>query len=216
MIAIVASLPSTIALANGGLTRDEITQASILIYLLGWPLFLAIYLVWTHIIFTRPIPQGGLHAQQHRPQRWWLRIFDYGDATIWTLSTTAVAVVLTITISQNATYRGDWLYTTLVMLSVASSWASMLYAFALQYFRLGSSAPVHGTTHFTFGLNGKARFGDYLTLAILLSTMAAMVSAKVHSRRAWQLVRANVLFAFTFNTVIVAMMVSLLFGGFSG
>jgi hypothetical protein len=29
----------------------------------------------------------------------------------------------------------------------------------------------------------------------------------------WTLVRVNVLFAFTFNTVIVAMTVSLLFGG---
>jgi hypothetical protein len=39
------------------------------------------------------------------------------------------------------------------------------------------------------------------------------VSATMRSRRAWALVRVNVLFAFTFNTVIVAMMVSLPFGG---
>jgi hypothetical protein len=34
------------------------------------------------------------------------------------------------------------------------------------------------------------------------------------SPAAWRLVRVNVLVAFGFNSVIVAMMVSLLFGGF--
>lgn len=53
----------------------------------------------------------------------------------------------------------------------------------------------------------------YLTLAVLLPTMAATVSAKIRSRKAWTLVRVNVIFAFAFNSVIVAMMVSLLFGG---
>ena len=43
--------------------------------------------------------------------------------------------------------------------------------------------------------------------------MAATVSATIRSRKAWTLVRVNVLFAFAFNSVIVAMMVSLLFGG---
>lgn len=65
-------------------------------------------------------------------------------------------------------------------------------------------------------LPGAPRFADYLTLAVLLSTMAATVSARVRSRKAWTLVRINVVFAFAFNSVIVAMMVSLLFGGLVG
>ncbi len=43
--------------------------------------------------------------------------------------------------------------------------------------------------------------------------MAAAVSATFTSRRAWTLVRVNVLFAFAFDSVIMAMMVSLLLGG---
>lgn len=65
-------------------------------------------------------------------------------------------------------------------------------------------------------LEGDPRFTDYLTLAILLSAMAATVSAQIRSREAWGVVRAHVVLAFTFNSVVVAMMVSLLFGGLGG
>jgi uncharacterized membrane protein len=39
------------------------------------------------------------------------------------------------------------------------------------------------------------------------------VPAEITSRRAWRIVRANVIIAFVFNSVIIAMMVSLVFGG---
>jgi uncharacterized membrane protein len=65
-------------------------------------------------------------------------------------------------------------------------------------------------------LEGEPPFADYLTLAVLMSATAATVSAQIRSREAWSLVRVHVLLAFTFNSVVVAMMVSLLFGGLGG
>jgi len=55
--------------------------------------------------------------------------------------------------------------------------------------------------------------GDDVTFAVLISTMAATTSADITSRIAWRAVRTNVVIAFVFNSVIIAMMVSLLFGG---
>ena len=46
--------------------------------------------------------------------------------------------------------------------------------------------------------------------------MAFAAPAEVTSRQMWRKLRNHVLLAFIFNTVIVAMMVSLLFGGLTG
>jgi uncharacterized membrane protein len=94
---------------------------------------------------------------------------------------------------------------------VASSWALMVFSFAQSYMRLDAGA--HTAAHIRFPFPGAARFGDYVTLAVLLSTMAATVSADITSRRAWRSVRTNVVIAFVFNSVIIAMMVSFFFGG---
>ncbi len=105
------------------------------------------------------------------------------------------------------------LHVALGLLCVASSWALMVYAFALEFLRVNAA---DDRVHIDLETGDDMLFGDYLTLAVLLSTMAATVSASIRSREAWMLVRTNVLFAFVFNSVIVAMVVSLLLGGLTG
>ena len=184
-------------------------------YLAGWPAFVLVYLVWTHVVYSDRDAQSLITAaaQEARSlQRPLARTFGYGGASNWTLIGALVAVVLTIVVAQNSAFRGNWIFIALGLLTVASSWALMVYSFALEYLRLAS---VHGDGEAPIEIlvDGDPIFADYLTLAVLLSTTAATVSATIRSRRAWTLVRVNVLFAFTFNTVIVAMTVSLLFGG---
>lgn len=195
--------------------RGDIPTLLILFYLVTWPTFVAIYLVWTHVVYAGQGPRrldAAARRESVNLRRWWTRMLGYGGGTSWTLTGALVAVVLTIVIAQNPAFRGDWLYISLGLLSVASSWALMVYSFALEYVRLAVTQD-DDEPHIKLTIRGDPRFTDYLTLAVLLSTMAATVSASVRSRRAWTLVRVNVLFAFAFNSVIVAMMVSLLFGG---
>jgi uncharacterized membrane protein len=206
-----------VAAARGSLASLDLEPLAITVYLFMWPAFAVIYLVWTHLAYANHGPRAlGSRARREREtqQRWWSALIGYGGASSWTLAAAVVAVVVSLIIAQTPDYRSDPLYVGLGLLCVASSWALMVYAFALQYLRLGGSDD--GTEHIGFELEGDARFGDYLTLAILLSTMAATVSATVRTREAWRVVRANVLFAFTFNSVIVAMVVSLLLGGLFG
>jgi len=184
-------------------------------YLLIWPAFAAIYLLWTHRAYSRPGPRAlAVQVERERAYqgKWWSALLGYGGASSWTLMAAIGAVGVTVLIAQDASYRGNLLYVALGLLCVAGSWALMVYAFALQYMRLGSSSD-REHPHIVLGIDGDIRFADYLTLAVLLSTMAATVSADIRSREAWGLVRTNVLFAFTFNSVIVAMVVSLLLGG---
>lgn len=220
-----------VGLAVAALLRDalsltvarELSGLLILFYLAAWPTFVAVYLLWTHAVYSRLDPNGIAAATRRERvsrDRWWSKVFGYGGASSWTLTGALAAVVLTVVIAQNPVFSGDWVFIVLGLLTVASSWALMVYSFALDYLRLAGTldsdeaeADADAHQHIELSVEGPPTFTDYLTLAVLLSTMAATVSAEIRSRRAWTLVRVNVIFAFAFNSVIVAMMVSLLFGG---
>ncbi|MBX3093958.1 MAG: DUF1345 domain-containing protein [Cryobacterium sp.] len=207
-----------VAQADGGFAGLPTLSFAIDVYVVAWPAFVAIYLSWTHVAYSRHGPRAlGSRARRENEiqRRWWSSLIGYGGASSWTLTAALVAIFVTVVIAQNVGYRSDLLYIGLGLLCVAGSWALMAYSFALQYLRLDAGGAENGTRHIDMGLDGDARFGDYLTLAILLSTMAATVSATIRTREAWFVVRTNVLFAFTFNSVIVAMVVSLLLGGFA-
>jgi len=184
-------------------------------YLFAWVLFTVVYLFWTHRAYSGSGPRAltmRARRESRAQQRWWNILSGYGGASSWTLTAALAAVIITILIAQDPVYRNDVVYVVLGLMCVAGSWAQMVYAFALEYLRLESDAGA-GVRHIEMEVGGDARFGDYLTLAILLSTAAATVSAKIRTRQGWRLVRVNVLFAFAFNSVIVAMVVSLLLGG---
>lgn len=214
----VAFIAFAVVMLIGG--RADLAQpldAAATFYLLWWPCYMACFVTWTHIAYTNRTPQelkAAARTESRFLKRWWVRILGHGDALSWTVTGATVAVVLTVIIAQTPTFRDDLLFVILGLLSVASSWAVMVYAFALEYLRLASQQDdTPEGRHIELDLTDEPRFGDYLTLAVLLSTMAATVSATIRSRRAWTLVRINVLLAFAVNTVIVSMMVSLLFGG---
>lgn len=201
-------------------TRDdaaarEWSSVLIVFYLFAWPAFVAVYLLWTHVVYSGQGPRRLDAAARRETQslrRWWNKVLGYGGASSWTLTGAMAAVLLTIVVAQNPTFRDDGVFIVLGLLSVASSWALMVYSFALEYLRL-ALAPDDDAIHISLTVEGDPQFTDYLTLAVMLSTMAATVSADIRTRPAWRLVRINVMFAFAFNSVIVAMMVSLLFGG---
>lgn len=190
--------------------------AAITFYLVMWPVFTGVYLVWTHTTYARRGPRGLVASawrERDLGRRWWNRLLGYGGAASWTMAAAVVAVAVTILIAQDPGYRQDWTYIGLGLVNVACSWAQMVYAFTLQYLRLDQGRRGDGERHLTIDVEGDAQFGDYLTLAVLLSAMAATVSGHIRSRAAWTLARTHVLLAFAFNSVVVAMMVSLLFGG---
>lgn len=197
-------------------TRESQIHAIVLLYLGTWPLFAVVYLAWTHAAYARRGPRVlGTTSRRERvlQRRWWTVLFGTGGASSWTLTGAAVSVFLTLLVAQTPDYRGSLLYVGLGLLSVASSWALMVYAFALEFLRLNA---VDDRDHIVIETGGDMGFEDYLTLTVLLSTMAATVSARIRTRQAWMLVRTNVLFAFVFNSIIVAMVVSMLLGGLIG
>lgn len=221
----LVAVPVSLALEPVVLAADDATARTdslIAFYLPFWPTFAATYLVWTHVAYRRRGAIGVAEAAEaeHRTRaRWWNRVFGSSDGSSLTLAGAVVAVLLTLSIAQVDSYRADPVYVVLGLLTVAASWGVMVYSFALDYLRLDQRLRHEGRSHVDFHLaedDGPPVFGDYLTFAVLASTMAATISADVPTRAVWRLVRRNVLVAFAFNSVVVAMVVSLLFGGLAG
>jgi len=190
------------------------SQLPALIYAVFWPQYTAIYVGWSARVYSRldPASLRWATAEDDRVERRIVpRLLGLTGETNTTISAAILAVIVTISIAQQPEFRSEGVFVGLALLTVASSWVLLVFSFAQSYMRLGSGE--EPGAHFRFQFPETPRFGDYVTLAVLLSTMAATVSADVTSRRAWRVIRANVAIAFVFNSVIIAMMVSLLFGG---
>ena len=190
------------------------TELPALTYSVFWPQYTAIYVGWSARVYSRLDPASLRWAtvEDGRVEKHLVpRLLGLTGATNTTISAAILAVIVTISIAQQPEFRSEGVYVGLALLTVASSWVLLVFSFAQSYMRLGSGD--EPGAHFRFQFPETPRFGDYVTLAVLLSTMAATVSADVTSRQAWRTIRANVAIAFVFNSVIIAMMVSLLFGG---
>ena len=183
-----------------------------ILYLVFWVAFSGIYCFYTHIVFN-DLDSHTLHEvcghQYRAPARWWHSIVGSTSAESWTISAASVASALTILIATTGQLRGSFYMIILGFCAVAGSWAIMAYSFALRYARIRASGqrmdvPVEDPPLFT----------DFLTHSILVSTMTGGY-ARLHTREAWTAQRSHTLLAFAFNTVIVAMSVTLLFGGFA-
>jgi uncharacterized membrane protein len=214
---VALGLPAALLLfwVRGDAGRVSSTDFLVTFFLLTWPLFVVTYLAWTHASYALQGPRrlrAIARAEAERLRHRWVKVIGYGGASSWTLSGALVAVLLTVVIAQAPQFHDDWIFVALGLLAVASSWVLMVYSFALGYLRLAVGEP-GAARHLHVEPSAEPLFVDFLTFAVLLSAMAATTSATPLSRRAWTLVRVNVIFAFAFNSVIVAMMVSLLFGG---
>lgn len=208
-VAVVVSVPSLTSSFSSGDWRGSVTTVVII-----YPVYCALYVTWGIMSYVSKdadrLREIGVQ-EQRASTRWWNRIAGMSGTANITITAAITAVVVTVIIAQTPEFRGQSAYLVLGLLTVASSWVLVVYSFAQSYMRIAAQDGKETAIRFPFSED--PQFGDYVTLAVLVSTMAATVSAEFTSRAGWRLVRANVVVAFSFNSVIIAMMVSLLFGG---
>lgn len=199
---------------------DDVAPVLALAYLFAWPVYCFSYvlLVWrAHSGLPtrtmRVVARRDARARRSPMVRW----FGEGGAVSSGLTVSAAAVVVTVIVAQSGLLARSPLLLVLAFLTVGGSWIVMMITFALEYLRLNeTSIGRDGARHLTVLSAEPYRFDDYVTIALLASTMAATISVHPGSREGWRLLRANVAVAFAFNSVVIAMTVSLLIGGLGG
>lgn len=183
------------------------------ILLLGCGAFLissVIYLVWTHLLFARTPPERLRRiagAQHRRGSAALLRLAGFGSAENVAVSAAGVALVVAIAAAVVGSGSGSPLLPVLVLLTAACAWITVVYAFALRYLRLDAAGE-----RIDFDIAEQPCFGDFVSMAVMISAVGALSAGTPRSRTGLRAVRTHTAIAFGFNALVVAMTVSILTG----
>ncbi|MEY8565747.1 DUF1345 domain-containing protein [Corynebacteriaceae bacterium 7-707] len=221
---LAATVTAVAAVAVAVLTADTppgewAVPLSVTFFLVYWLTFTLTYLCWTHRVYAdaEMTSVRAVAARDSRTRRSWVgRLSGLTGPTDWTTAAAVMAVMVTVGIALTPGAKENPVVILCGLAAVAGSWALMVYSFALDYMHVTVLQDPGETPHLTFDFDDEPRFPDYLTFSVTVSTMAFSSPAEATSRRMWRKIRSHVVLAFIFNTVIVAMMVSLLFGGLTG
>ncbi|MDO5670773.1 MAG: DUF1345 domain-containing protein [Corynebacterium sp.] len=198
-----AGLGVTSALMLGGAITSDMLTATIVYYMVTWILFCATYLTWTHRHWT------GTDLTQLRPSSrqgrgwWWGSSAGLAQPEWWSIQAGVVSAFIVIAVSSLQILDAHLWLPALGLLNVAGSWGLMVYAYAEKYLDLHLRGE-----HIDLPADPTPEFGDFLSHSVAVSTMTGAAARARATRTA---MRLHSLVAFGFNTVIVAMTVSLLF-----
>lgn len=184
------------------------------LFLIFWPLFALTYLLWTHA-GLRDLDETELIVHSRwavaNRRRWWSKWFGMGGAVSWATMAAYLAFIFNIFLVTSGSGANIVVSAGLGIANVMASWAVVVYSFALEFMRLDlSGGGSRDARQLEFEMEGPREFGDYLTFSVLSSTMTAALPGRAVSRKAWRLVRTNVIVAFAFNSVVVATLVSMI------
>lgn len=176
----------------------------------GLGCFFVIYLVWTHLVFSRTEPADGIRiaaAQYQRRIPVLSRLLGFDSTQDWVVSAAAAALAAAIAAAIYGAADGGAILMMFALLTAAGAWATVAYAFALRYFRMHAAGE-----RFSFGALDDPGFGDFLTLSLMISSAGSLAAAEPSTRAGLRAVRTHSVIAFVFNAIVVAMTVSLLAG----
>lgn len=176
-----------------------------------WLAFSAVYLVWTHLLFARTPPEEMRRIadiQHHRRASPVEVVLGLRGATgVGAVSVALVAMAAAVGTAMVGVDRAETWRVALVLLTVAASWIGLVYTFALRYLRLDAAQE-----RISFDIEEAPEFGDFVSMSVLVSAVGALSGGTPRTRAGLAATRTHTIFAFVFNTVIVAMTVSLAVG----
>ena len=153
-----------------------------------------------------------LGREARRGQRWWRRWSDrQNEAPSWSVQMSALALVVVAIILVTPALRISQgvLFATLTL--VAASWVNVLVMYTIHYARLNER--IGG-----LAFPGEAPEGlsDHLYLALTVQAGFGTADVQIRTRALRRVVAGHGALGFVFNSVIIAMIVSLLLGVAAG
>jgi len=173
----------------------------------GWVLLCGVYLVLTLVAFNRA-GSASLRSwlRATTPMGRWQRIWwgaNGGGGTYWALTGSGLAIIAIIIVAVTPDVRTEPITIGSGVAVVVSSLAIIVVSFAVRYARedaVAGGLEFPGTT--------APRFSDYVYLAVQVSTTFGGSDVSITKPGMRRLVSVHSLVSFGFNTVIVALMVS--------
>lgn len=214
VVATVIGIGIQLALLLSG-TVDLGRDAQIAGTAIIWVLFCLIHTVWTHLTF-RGLAGDRLRAavavqrrrERHETATIWRRLwYTSSHAPSWSVQVGVVALVAVLVVVVVPGLRANLLFLGVAMALVVSSWANTVVSYALHYARLDLADRA-----IDFPGDDDRTFTDYLYLSVALQTTFGTTDASILTSDMRRTTMVHGVLAFVFNSVIVAMIVSLLIG----
>lgn len=154
--------------------------------------------------------------RRQRRASWWRRIFTGGGgaaSTALTMAALALVGVIILLVDGRLRHQPGVLLAAGAL--VLAAWVECVVCYALHYAREDSQAEFLCLPDEPDGGAGAVEKAwiDYVYLAVSVQTTFGVTDATVMTRHGRRLVTLHALLAFGFNTVLVALMVSLALGG---
>jgi uncharacterized membrane protein len=215
---LATGIGAAIGLAVGGLaivtadSVDFILRGSALIMFVGIGGYSASYMLITIVVFRRMDAARLREVLAATPgsSTTLRRVLNGEGGASWAILLSMISLISVALLGTNDDYARDPLLLICSGLIVAASWGATAVAYALHYARLDARAP-----GFEFPRKHRAVFDDYVYLAVQVATTLATSDVDVVSTRMRRSVTVHSIIAFTFNTIIVALLVSVLLRAFS-
>lgn len=136
--------------------------------------------------------------------------FIYGEtgtslATMFSLVALAGVGIASFGSNASSDPRYESILYTTALLTVVGSWMSNVASFALHYARDDSERDKRG---FRFPDDDEPAWSDYVYTAVMISASLSTADVEVVTKSRRRLVIINTVIAFTFNTVIIAMLIA--------
>ena len=192
-------------------TYDDISFGRLVTvtYLVTWAVGSFVSSVLTVLTFRRATGEqleSWLRATtpQSRRQRVWYQL-NGGGAASWAITGSIIAVAAVLVLAFSPTLAREGLLTYVGIAVVIGSLTLTITSYAVRYAREQVE-----TGGLVFTKAPLPTFADYLYLSVQVSTTFSSSDVSVESTTMRRLITTHSLIAFTFNTVIVALLVSVI------
>lgn len=127
--------------------------------------------------------------------------------TSWPVTVSVLALIVVVALVLRPALREMPLALGMALVMVAASWLNAVVVYALHYARMDATGDA-----FAFPGERPREFSDYLYIALGVQSTFGVTDVEVMTRELRRFVSGQSLLAFAFNTVIVAMILSLFLG----
>jgi uncharacterized membrane protein len=191
-------------------TDISIVQLYVSVILLFWTIYAVciVLLTWRAFGSLTPAELNRQLAATAPPASRWRRLAWStlgGGAVSWALTGSIIAIIAVVFLALNPDVASSPFVTWTAVAAIAASWAVTTTAYAV---RIARENAARGGARFP-GDEDPA-FTEYLYLAVQIGTTFSSSDVDVTTSRMRRVVTGNSVISFAFNTVIVALLVSVL------
>ena len=183
--------------------------ATVVLLLVGFNLYVLAYTVLTWRVFAYADPEtfkSRMAARQGSRRRGVERLLPRGDGPSFAITSTAIAFGSVLLIPHLEAVRvDDWLLVPISLTILMATWGLSVVSYALHYAQYDLASPA-----LEFPGERTGAFSDYVYFAIGVATTLGVTDVNITSPQMRRIVNFNVIVAFLFNSVVVALLASIL------